>query len=429
MKSLISALIIALALPIAVSAQLTQDIPFWRPYDLRGINQFETGKADTVAYKGLVVRVGGSFTQQFQALSHENASTPVVVNNVNTNQLIEIGNGFNLATANLNLDVTLDDGVRLSLITYLSSRHHNETWVKGGYLQADKLPFFKSEAIDKLMENVTIKVGHMEINFGDAHFRRTDNAHSLQNPFVGNLIMDAFTTEIGAEVYYMKNGFLGMVAASGGEIQGGITRPDDRAPNFYGKLGFDKQINENVRVRLTGSAYTTSSSASNSLYGGDRTGSRYYLVMGNTAATTAAQFTTGRVNPGLRDEITTMVINPFIKAGGLEIFGNFEQAKGKASNETDKRTFNQISVDALYRFGAMENFYIGGRYNTVSGRLQGFAEDVQVDRIQIAAGWFVTKNILTKVEYVNQEYKDFPTNNILHQGKFNGLMIEGAIAF
>ena len=50
-----------------------------------------------------------------------------------------------------------------------------------------------------------VRVGHMEINYGDAHFRRSDNGNAIYNPFVGNYIMDAFTTEIGGEVY-LKTG-------------------------------------------------------------------------------------------------------------------------------------------------------------------------------------------------------------------------------
>jgi len=429
MNTIIRALIVALILPLAASAQLTPDVPFWRPNDKRGINTFETTKKDTVKFEGIKTRVGGAFTQQFQGLSHENGANAVLVGGVNQNQLIEIGNGFNLATANLVFDVTLADGVRLNLIAYLSSRHHPETWVKGGFVQVDKIPFIDNEMVDKLMENVTIKVGHMEINYGDAHFRRTDNGNAMYNPFVGNLIMDAFTTEIGAEVYFQKNGFLGMVAASGGEIQGGITRPKDREPVFYTKLGYDKQLNDQVRVRLTGSVYTTPGSARNTLWAGDRAGSRYYLVMERVGATTAGNFTSGRLATNQTDNVTAMVLNPFVKFGGFELFGNFEQSKGKTLTETEDRTFNQIAVDGVYRFGSSENFFVGARYNTVKGRLSGYTEDITVDRIQIGAGWFATKNILTKIEYVNQEYKDFRANDIRHKGKFNGLMIEGVIAF
>ncbi len=52
--------------------------------------------------------------------------------------------GFNLAAANLNFDVQLDDGIRVFLENYMASRHHNEFWVKGGYIQIDKLPMFNN---------------------------------------------------------------------------------------------------------------------------------------------------------------------------------------------------------------------------------------------------------------------------------------------
>jgi hypothetical protein len=41
----------------------------------------------------------------------------------------------------------------------------------------------------------------------------------------------------------------------------------------------------------------------------------------------------------------------------------------------------------------------------------------------------VTPNVLAKAEYVNQKYLDFPTSDIRRGGKFNGLMIEGVVAF
>ncbi|WP_162417578.1 hypothetical protein [Cyclobacterium roseum] len=406
-----------------------RDMQFWRAYDQRGINVFETGKADTVAYDGVRVRIGGAFAQQFQSLSHENSASPVMNDNgVNTNQLMDIGSGFNLATANLNIDVALGDGIRLNLITYLSSRHHPETWVKGGYLQFDKLPFLNSPTFDQIMEKVTIKVGHMEINYGDSHFRRSDNGNAFYNPFVGNYIMDAFATEIGAEVIYQNNGFLAVGSMTGGEIQGGVTNPTRRKPAFIGKLGYDKTLDSEVRLRLTGSVYTTAGSVNNTLWSGDRTGSRYYLVMENTLASTAGNFTSGRFNPGMRDNVTAMVLNPFVSFQGLELFGTLEQSKGKAANETEDRTWNQVGLDAVYRFGAMENFYLAGRYNQVGGEMPNGLEP-SISRVQVGGGWFITKNILAKLEYVNQQYSDFAATDIRNGGSFNGLMIEGVIGF
>lgn len=416
-------------LSTGLMAQNDRDMQFWRSYDQRGINVFETGKEDTVAFDGLKVRIGGAFAQQFQSLSHSNTAAEALnENRVNTNQLIEIGPGFNLATANLNIDVALADGVRLNLVTYLSSRHHPESWVKGGYLQIDKVPFLKSQVMDKIMEKVTVKVGHMEINYGDSHYRRTDNGNALYNPFVGNYIMDAFTTEIGGEVIFQDRGFLAVASMTGGEIQGGVTNPSRRKPTYIGKLGYDKQLNDDLRVRLTGSIYTTAGSVNNTLWAGDRGGSRYYMVLENTLATTSAQFTSGRFNPAMRDNVTAMVLNPFIKFQGLELFGNIERTKGKASNETQDRTWNQLGLDAVYRFGAQDKFYVAGRYNEVSGTLPN-RTSASINRVQFGGGWFITKNILTKFEYVSQNYVDFAASDIRNGGKFNGFMIEGVIGF
>jgi hypothetical protein len=284
--------LIGCALPLSASAQY-EDIQFYRPHSQYGINVFEPPKADTVEYDGFEVDWGAAFTQQFQGLDHSNDAAVVLdENGNNVNALDEIGLGFNLATANLYLGAQLADGIRVNLTTYLSSRHHPEAWVKGGYLQVDKLPMLNSTAVDNLMNYVTLKVGHFEINYGDAHFRRTDNGNALYNPFVGNYLLDSFTTEIGGEMYVRSNGFLAMGAITGGEIRGSVENPDGRAPSFYGKLGVDRQINDNVRVRLTGSAYTTSESLNNTLHSGDRAGSRYYSVIGGGDCSASAFATT-----------------------------------------------------------------------------------------------------------------------------------------
>lgn len=421
MKSLIKlAAVATFLLPLAANAQDPSVLQNFRPYDQRGVNMFEAPKEEGIPYTGFRIFWGASFTQQFQGLSHENTSTV---------PLMEIGNGFNLATANLHLGAQLADGMHVNLTTYLSSRHHPEAWVKGGYVQIDKSPI-DVPLLHTLMENLTVKVGHFEINYGDSHFRRSDNGNAIYNPFVGNLIMDAFTTEIGGEVYYRNEaGLLAMVGITGGEIQGSVLRPDDRAPSFYGKVGFDRQMNEDVRLRVTGSVYTTDKSLNNTLFGGDRAGSRYYFVVEPTTATAAGNFTSGRINPGLRSEVTALVLNPFIKVGGMEFFGTLERAKGQAANEASERTWNQYAGEGIYRFGETESYYLGARYNTVSGELAGSGADVSVDRFQLGAGWFLTQRMLMKAEYVNQTYNDFPTADIRNGAKFSGLMVEGVISF
>jgi hypothetical protein len=416
--------------PALAEAQLSNtELQHFRPYDKNGLHIFEAPRTDQ-PYQGFQIFWGASFTQQFQALSHENShGTPSDTPSENPLVLRNIAAGFNLATANLHLGAQLADGIQVNLTTYLSSRHHPEAWVKGGYVQIDKSPL-DVDALHTLMDYLTIRAGHFEINYGDAHFRRTDNGNAIYNPFVGNLIMDAFTTEIGGEVLFRHpSGALAMVAMTGGEIQGSVIRPDERAPALYGKIGFDRQLDENLRVRLTGSAYTTSKSLNNTLFSGDRAGSRYYFVMENTAATPAAQFTSGRINPGLRSEVTALVLNPFVKAGGLEFFGTLERAEGKAANEASTRSWTQLAGEAIYRFYQDESLFVGARYNTVSGELAGSGADVSVNRFQLGGGWWLTPQMVLKAEYVNQSYNDFPSTDRLNGGKFSGLMVEGVISF
>jgi hypothetical protein len=279
------------------------------------------------------------------------------------------------------------------------------------------------------MDILTIRVGHFEVNYGDQHFRRTDNGNAIHNPFVGNLLMDAFTTEIGAEVYARLGGLMAMGGVTGGEIHGQVTVPEKRAPSFLGKLGYDEQLKENLRVRLTGSMYTTKHSASNTLYSGDRAGSRYYDVLENTSSTETAQAWSGNVRPGMSDNITAIVINPFVKYGGIEVFGNFEQAKGKAAAEVEDRTWRQYAGEVVYRFLPKEKLYVGSRYNVARGDLAGITNSVSVNRTQLAAGWFVTPSLLTKLEWVSQKYNDFPTTDIRNGGRFSGFVMEGVVAF
>lgn len=399
-----------------------------RPVDQRGVNMFEAPKEDTVPYTGFRLGWGASFTQQFQDLHHSNSALPRMVDTVNQNQLIGIGAGFNNAVANLYLNAQMAKGIRVSVTTYMSSRHHDETWVKDGYLLVDALPF-DNDVLDLIMHFVTVKAGHFEVNYGDQHFRRSDNGNTIYNPFVGNLIMDAFTTEIGGEVYLRSGGVLLMGGVTGGEVHGQVTAPDRRSPSYLAKVGYDRQVNPDVRVRLTGSMYYTRRSVNNTLYSGDRAGSRYYSVMENTQSDEGAQAWSGSIQPGFRSNVRAMVLNPFVKVRGLELFGNIETARGRAANETANRTWNQYSGEAVYRFLPREQLYVGARYNTASGRLAGMTDDVNAKRFQVAGGWFIMPGVLTKVEYVKQTYGGFPATDIRHGGKFDGVMVEGAVGF
>ena len=150
--------------------------------------------------------------------------------------------------------------------------------------------------------------------------------------------------------------------------------------------------------------------------------------MEGATATSSANFKSGQVVPDYKNKVTSFMINPFVKYKGLEFFGTIETSAGRNTVEADRRNYNQYAGELLYRFGNTENFYIGGKYNQVKGEL-ATGEDIDVNRFNIGGGWFMTKNILVKAEYVSQKYDGYAPTNILHGGKFNGYVLEAVIAF
>jgi hypothetical protein len=408
-----------------VFGQFSRDLQYFTYPDQRELNQFEAPFETDIEFNGINIRVGGANTLQFQGLRNDNTA----------GNLSDLESNFNLATSNLDLDVGLASGVRMHLRTYLSSQNHNEAYVKGGYLQVDRLDFISEDFLSGLMDKVRFKVGHMELNYGDNHFRRSDNAQAIFNPFVGNYIMDSFTTEVAGEVYYYNEGLLAMFGVSNGKLNQSVTdaAEDDfkTKATVYGKLGYDKQVNDDLRVRLTGSILSISQSASIYIYSGDRAGSRYYDVItpGNfRAGRFAPSFTPGFGQPAAPGEMTAFMINPFIKYQGLEFYGVYENASGKIKSADDRRNFNQYGAELLYRFGAGEDLYIGGRYNLVDGEMT--SGDIEIDRFNIGGGWFLTKNVLAKLEYVTQNYDGEGYAGSPYDGaEFNGVMMEAVISF
>ncbi|MBK7636475.1 MAG: hypothetical protein IPJ13_21020 [Saprospiraceae bacterium] len=415
---------------------LSAQIQFSKSYDQTGINQFEPTKVDDVAYNGFKLNIGGSFRQGYQLLKHENAT--------GKSALYPLGNGFNLAAANLNFDIQLGDGIRIFLENYMASRHHNEFWVKGGYIQIDKLPMFNNP--DWYTKYFRVRIGHMEVNYGDTHFRRSDGGNAIFNPFADNNIMDEFATEIGGEIYvYPVDGFMAMVGLTNGLIRNNV-RDYDRLPvigtgkvdslkvknpSIVLKAAYDKTMSD-FKLRLSASLYHNNSSPSLTLFGGDRTGSAYFGVLEAAASTNGtAEAFSGRFNPGLSNKLTAVIFNPFLKYKGIEFLGTYESAKGKTVNESpgsDRKT-TQVAAEVVYRFLKNEQVFVGFKYNTVTSRLSGYTTDVDITRTSFAAGWFPTKNLLLKGELVNQKYEGFKTTDLRNGGKFNGLVIEAVVGF
>ena len=392
------------------------DLQYYRAPDRTGLNVFEAPKEVGPAFDGFAIHVGGDFAIQFQGLSQSNDST----------SLVDLAPNFNLPSANINLDVQIAQGMRMHLRTFLSSRHHTEAYVKGGYFQMDNLDFIQEGFLSNVMDVTRLRFGMDEINYGDTHFRRSDNAAVLYNPFVGNYLMDSYTTEPFAEVTVLKSGFIGVAGVSNGRLNQSPL-PGDNGVAVFGKLGYDSQVNEALRARLTGSLYhSTDGGTRDYIYGGDRAGARYYEVLAVDGAASSSDFLP-RFNPGFATQ-TAVQINPFVKYAGAEFFGVIERSMG--GGDTDGG-FTQLGGELLYRFGAGEPFYLGGRYNTVSGSKVDGGPGVDIQRVNVGGGWFITDNVLAKAEYVSQTYDGaaFVGSGQFEGAQFSGVVFEAAISF
>jgi hypothetical protein len=168
------------------------------------------------------------------------------------------------------------------------------------------------------------------------------------------------------------------------------------------------------------------------LYNGDRAGSRYYFVLlTENDEMGEANFTTGRFNPGFKN-VKAFQVNPFVKYQGLEFFGVYEYVTGLKGTAATRGNYTQLGGELLYRLGGQEQFYLGARYNSVTGKDNDTAAERKIDRLNLGGGWFMTKNVLAKVEYVNQKYNDdavWGATSALRGGKFNGVMFEATIGF
>ncbi len=392
---------------------------------------FEAPKDCGKQFEGIKPRLGGDYALQFQALSQKADSIA----------LVPLGVGFNLPTANLTIKTGLAEGINLDVTLYLSARHHNETWVKGGYVTIDKLPFLKSEFINHAMKYLTFRVGDDEINYGDAHFRRSDNGRVINNPFVGNYLMDAFMTSPFFEVMGRSNGLTLLGGVGTGIVKQELT--GFKAPStyvkyntfdelaYYFKLAYDKQLNSDLRTRFSFSGYLNPKHHAGNLFGGDRAGSRYYLVMNKVTNNAVdvdikSQHLNGNLQPGSVSKNNSFMFNTFVKFKGAEAFLDYDVAAGTLADKVTKFDFDQFALDLIYRFGCREQFYVGTRFNKVNSK----ENDISATRLHGVVGWYMLESLMVKLEYVRQRYDGEPTKSRFGKNDgFNGVMFESAVSF
>ena len=183
-------------------------------------------------------------------------------------------------------------------------------------------------------------------------------------------------------------------------------------------------------MRLTGSMYKTDKALSNTLYGGDRAGSRYYYVLENTAATETAQKDSGLINPGFKNKVTAMQVNPFVKFRGPGSVRRHRAGQGQGLDRDDRaRRGSSTRWTRSTASWPNEKLFVGVRYNRRRARWPASPATSAPTAGRSAAAGSSRPNVLMKAEYVNQKYFGYPATNIKNGGQFKGMMLEGVVAF
>jgi len=353
-----------------------------------------------------------------------------------SNTLPEIPVGFQSAVGNIFVNAKITDGLKVYFELYLSSKHH-EGYVmdREGYVYLSKLPEqYNIFGINKIFRYVDLKAGAFEIDYGNWHLNRSDNGQVQNNPLIGNYIVDANTTEPGIEVIGHAGLFRGVVGVSTGTTTGDFKA--DRGFAVHGKLG----INIPKKLDVAASVYNVDHSGNptgypnhgsySALYAGNRSGSRYSAVLGGGPEA-------GQLAIGKGQKVTAYQFDAAFTLNPVHIYGMYGNSKDADINGSDPGTpvseWNYFGGEAQWHLSPV--FYLAGRYNQANAKtIAGTSSNATVNRIQAGFGFWFTQEVLLKLEYVNQQYKDFPAGynglpDIAGNPSFSGVLSEFSVKF
>ncbi|PHQ65983.1 MAG: hypothetical protein COB99_00850 [Sulfurimonas sp.] len=380
------------------------------------VTQFEAPKASS-EFDKVELALHGNLTFTYQVL--ENDYTP------STGTAVELQAGLILPTADLIINAKILSGFNVKLQTMLSSHHHHETYVKGGEATIDNLDFISEGFLKGFMNDATIRMGVNDINFGDAHFRRNDNAGVFSNPFVNNMAVESYEAAAFIDIFYRIPSVDSFVVVG---VTNDQVNPDDvvaseyssSTPAVYAKIGYDKQLNDALRVRVSQSLFHNSGNGNNSLYNGDKAGTLATSVFGGTGG-----FGSGWNAMSGYYELTASMTNAFVKYNDTEFFALVEIADGSKTDDSSL-SLTHYSADVVQRF-SNDRFYVAARYEYATVEKDGDTTDDSLSQVQATVGWFLSKNAMAKVEYIKQERKNWST--YVGDASFDGFMILTALKF
>lgn len=371
-----------------------------------------------------------------QALDHEN------VFNTKGEAIAKIEPGFQNAFGDLGFIGKFGKNNEIEVVfdLYLSSRNHpSQTYGNEGYIILRGVPenLQSLKFLEPILEKVDIKAGHMLVDFGDAAQHRSNNAIVQKNPLIGNFVIDPNIVSIGMQASSKPGSKFGWLVG----VSNGTTTEDwsvGRGIAYNGKLIYNPIAGLRTSVSYIGTDQSDNPTKAGGgsqmqMFTGNRSGERYAGVLGGGQAP-------GNVFPQAGEKFSAAQFDvTYDTALPIKFYGHYGITQDKDINGsaagTPEEKWNYYAADVKYEITPA--LYAAARYSAATtSMLAGNASSGQVNRIQVGGGFWLTKNLLMKMEYVQQKYSGFAAGEIVNNGiqawrdpEFSGVISEVSFSF
>jgi|GEM_PF-477844 hypothetical protein len=329
--------------------------------------------------------------------------------------------GFQTPFGNVGFLANFGDIMDVYFDFYVASRSHPDYMQGGqGYVLfrdlPDRLKGYKP--LDWVFETLDFKAGGFEIDFGDAHYRRSNNAAVQANPLIGNYVVDPRAMDIGLEVINPTSPIKWLAGFGSGSYEGHFDQGGGYS--VHGKIWGDPAPDLRTSLSLyysdhsgDGPGWPPGNGTAGNLFVTNRSGGSYGGVLGDGDAP-------GQVLPGAGQNVTATQLDLTWRGHPVELYGHFgwmqdADINGSAPGSPEDSWF-YYAGEGIYAI--TDRLYLAGRYSGASARyLADLSSSGMVNRIQFGGGYWFLDTVLCKVEFVYQEYTNFDEQN----GKISGV--------
>ena len=372
-----------------------------------------------------------------QALNHENAY------DTKGNKLADVEPGFQNAFGDLGFKGKFGKNGEIEVVfdLYLSSRNHpSQTYGNEGYMILHGVPenLESLKFLAPILKKVDIKAGHMLVDFGDGLQHRSNNAIVQNNPLIGNFVVDPNIVSIGMQASSKPGARFGWLVG----VSNGTTTEDWSIGRGFAVN--TKLIAYPVKSLRTSVSYIAADQSDNNnksgggsqlqMFTGNRSGERYAGILGGGQAP-------GNVFPQAGEKFSAAQFDLTYDQKGfpIKVYGHIGRTQDKDINGAlagaPEETWNYYAADVKYEITPA--IYAAARYSgATTSKLAGAASDGKVNRIQVGGGYWLSKNVLVKMEYVQQKYSGFANGQIVNNGiaawrepEFSGFISEVSFSF